>query len=101
MAKTSIIARNAKRKRLAEKFNDRRLEYKKVISSPASSPEEKMEAFVKLQKLPRNSSPVRYRQRCMLTGRGRGNLSRFGLCRNEFRRLAHIGQIVGVTKASW
>ncbi|MDV7390346.1 30S ribosomal protein S14, partial [Arthrospira platensis SPKY1] len=63
--------------------------------------DDRMEAFRKLQKLARNASPVRYRKRCELTGRGRGNLSFFGLCRNEFRRLAHEGQITGVTKSSW
>jgi len=60
-----------------------------------------MEAFVKLQKLPRDSSKTRFRNRCLLTGRGRGNLTFFGLCRNEFRRLAHRGELVGVTKSSW
>ena len=101
MAKTSIIARNEKRKALAAKFNDKRNELKKVISSPSSEPEAAYEAFVALQKLPRNSSRTRVRNRCLLTGRGRAVLTRFGLCRNEFRRLAHMGQITGVTKSSW
>lgn len=101
MAKTSQIARNLKREKLIKKYEERRREYKKIISSPASSAEDVMEAFLKLQKLPRNSSPVRYHLRCMLTGRSHGNLRKFGICRNEFRRLAHTGQLVGVTKASW
>ncbi len=101
MAKTSIVARNEKRKRMIEKNADHRRELKKIIMDESRDPEERYEAFVKLQKLPRNSSPVRYRKRCQLTGRGRGNLSTFGLCRNEFRRLAHMGQITGVTKSSW
>ncbi len=101
MAKKSVIARNEKRARLNAKFEARRQELKKIIISPDSSPEEAEEAFVKLQKLPRNSAKIRYRKRCQLTGRGRGNLSYFGLCRNEFRRLAHEGEITGVTKSSW
>lgn len=101
MAKTSVVARNLKRKRMIEKYDERRQELKKIIKNESLDPEERMEAFEKLQKLPRNSSRVRYRKRCQLTGRGRGNLSYFGLCRNEFRRLAHEGQITGVTKSSW
>jgi small subunit ribosomal protein S14 len=54
-----------------------------------------------LQLMPKDASKVRYRKRCQLTGRARGNLSYFGLCRNEFRRLAHMGHITGVRKASW
>lgn len=101
MAKKSVIARNAKRKALNEKYRDKRTELKKIISDPTAEPDQVMEAFVALQKLPRNSSKIRLRSRCVLTGRGRGVLTRFGLCRNEFRRLAHEGQIVGVTKSSW
>jgi small subunit ribosomal protein S14 len=101
MAKTSMIARNAKRKRLAEKYNAKRVELKAKIVDPKADPAEAYEAFVALCKLPRNSSPTRYRNRCVLTGRARGVLTRFGLCRNEFRRLAHQGQITGVTKSSW
>lgn len=101
MAKTSIIARNEKRKKLNDKYRERRDALKKIISDPTADPIERVEAMHKLDSLPRNSSKVRYRKRCFLTGRGRGNLSTFGLCRNEFRRLAHTGQIVGVTKSSW
>jgi small subunit ribosomal protein S14 len=101
MAKTSVVARNNKRKALNAKFREKRAELKKTISSPNSEPEEIEKAFVALQKLPRNSSAVRIRSRCLLTGRPRGVLTRFGLCRNEFRRLAHEGQITGVTKSSW
>ncbi|MCC5875192.1 MAG: 30S ribosomal protein S14 [Candidatus Sumerlaeia bacterium] len=101
MAKTSVIARNAKRKALNDKYRDKRTELKKIISDTNAEPDQVMEAFVALQKLPRNSSKIRLRSRCVLTGRGRGVLTRFGLCRNEFRRLAHEGQIVGVTKSSW
>jgi small subunit ribosomal protein S14 len=101
MAKISVVARNKKRKKMIEKYRERRIELKKIVNDPEIDIDERMEAFHKLQKLPRNSSPVRYRKRCQLTGRGRGNLSYFGLCRNEFRRLAHEGQITGVTKSSW
>jgi small subunit ribosomal protein S14 len=101
MAKTSVVARNTKRRAMIDKYFERRQELKKIISSPHTTADEQYEAFEKLTKLPRNSSPVRYRKRCLLTGRGRGNLSYFGLCRNEFRRLAHQGEITGVTKSSW
>lgn len=101
MAKKSVIARNKKREALYKKHREKREELKKIISNPDADPEEVEVAFVALQKLPRNSSPVRIRKRCVLTGRPRGVLSRFGLCRNEFRRLSHEGQIVGVTKSSW
>ncbi len=101
MAKTSVIARNKKRAKLIKRYAAKRKELKAKIIDPSASPEEVMEAFVKLQKLPRNSSPVRYRNRCEVTGRGRGVLRRFGLGRNEFRSLAHQGMVVGVTKSSW
>lgn len=101
MAKKSVIARNKKREALNKKYRERRAELKKTISNPDADVEEVEQAFVALQKLPRNSSAVRIRKRCVLTGRPRGVLSRFGLCRNEFRRLSHEGQIVGVTKSSW
>ncbi|MBI1291952.1 30S ribosomal protein S14 [bacterium] len=101
MAKTSMIARNEKRKRLAIKFDARRQEYKKTLINPEASAEDVNAAFEKLCKLPRNASKTRYRNRCKTTGRGRAVYRKFGLCRNEIRRLAHMGQIVGLTKASW
>lgn len=101
MAKTSMIARNDKRARLNAKFQERRTALKKIIKDQNADPGDRFEAMATLDALSRNSSRVRYRKRCFLTGRGRGNLSFFGLCRNEFRRLAHQGQIVGVTKSSW
>lgn len=101
MAKTSTIARNLKRDIISTKHKERRAELKKIIKDQNVSPEEQYEAFIKLQKLPRDGARVRFRKRCLLTGRGRGNLSYFGLCRNEFRRLAHTGQLTGVTKSSW
>ena len=69
MAKTSTVARNLKRKKLIEKHADQRRDLKKIVMDESRDPEERFEAFVKLQKLPRNSSPIRYRKRCQLTGR--------------------------------
>lgn len=89
MAKKSIIARNERRIRLAEKYAAKRAELKAAGD---------MEG---LQKLPRNSSPSRVRQRCLVTGRGRGVYRKYGLCRNMFRQLALDGKIPGVRKASW
>lgn len=91
MAKISMINRDLKRKRLAKKFADKRLSLKKVISSDASSYEEKIEASCKLQKLPRDSSPTRLRNRCEISGRPRGVYCKFGLGRNKLREAAMRG----------
>ena len=101
MAKKSVIARNEKRKRLVEKYRERRDALRKIMKDPNASFEEKMEAMRKLQKLPRDSAPVRVRNRCALTGRPRGYIRMFGICRNQFRELALQGKIPGVKKASW
>ncbi|HBB25118.1 MAG TPA: 30S ribosomal protein S14 [Bacteroidetes bacterium] len=89
MAKTSIIARNKKRIRLVAKYAERRAALKAAGD------------MVGLQKLPRNSSPTRVRNRCLLTGRGKGVYRKYGLCRNMFRLLALEGKIPGMRKASW
>jgi small subunit ribosomal protein S14 len=89
MAKTSVIARNEKRKRLVEKYAAKREELKKAGD------------WEGLQKLPRNSSPTRVQSRCNMTGRARGVYKRFGLGRNIFRQLALEGKIPGIRKASW
>ena len=89
MSKLSVVARNEKRKRLVEKYKTRREELK-LIGDNAG-----------LQKLPRNSSATRVRNRCSMTGRGRGVYEKFGLCRNMFRLLALDGKIPGIKKASW
>lgn len=89
MSKVSIIARNEKRKKLVAKFADKRAELKAAGD---------MEG---LQKLPRNSAPTRLRNRCSVTGRGRGVYRKFGICRNVFRQLASEGKIPGIRKASW
>src|SRR5690606_28169539 len=85
MAKTSMVNRDIKRAKLAAKYAVKREELKKIISSPTASYEEKEEAVVKLQKLPRDSSPSRQRNRCALTGRSRGVYAKFGLGRNKLR----------------
>jgi small subunit ribosomal protein S14 len=101
MAKTSMVNREAKRAKLAKRYAEKRAELKKIISSPTASYEEKMEAVVKLQKLPRDSSPVRQVNRCVLTGRPRAVYSKFGLCRNKLREATMRGDVPGQRKASW
>jgi len=101
MAKKSSIARNKKRMLMAKKYAAKRAELKAIIANPESSDEEFYEAQRKLTKLPRNSSPVRVRNRCNITGRPRAYLRKFGLSRITFRELATKGQVPGVTKSSW
>ena len=101
MAKTSMINREAKRAKLAKQHAAKREALKKIISSQDASYEEKMEASVKLQKLPRDSSPARQMSRCALTGRPRGVYSKFGLGRNKLREHTMKGDVPGLRKASW
>lgn len=101
MAKKSSIQRNLKRQRLAEKYAEKRVELKAVLANPETSDEDFFAAQRKLAKLPRNSSRVRVRNRCNMTGRPRAFLRRFGLSRITFRELALGGKIPGVTKSSW
>ncbi len=101
MAKTSSIERNKKRTALVAKYKARRDALKAIIHNPQSTDEEKFQAQLKLQTLPRNSSPVRIHNRCELTGRPRGSYRRFGLCRIKIRELANEGQIPGAKKSSW
>lgn len=101
MAKLSSRLRNEKRRRLVAQYAERRKALKAVIKSQASSEEQKQEAQQALQKLPRNSSPVRVRNRCAISGRVRGYLGRFDMSRVDFRLLALTGQIPGVRKSSW
>lgn len=101
MAKTSMIERETKREKLVAKHADKRAALKKIISSPTASYDEKMDATVKLQKLPRDSSPVRQRNRCALTGRPRGVYRKFGLGRNKLREATMRGDVPGLRKASW
>jgi small subunit ribosomal protein S14 len=101
MAKTSMVERDIKRAKLVAKYAEKRAELKKIVLNPESSYEEKMEAQAKLQKLPRDSSPVRMRNRCALTGRPRGVYRKFGLGRNKLREATMSGNVPGLRKASW
>lgn len=101
MAKTSMINRELKRIKLTKKFATKRAALKEVITDEKRSHEERDEARIKLQKLPRDSSPSRIRNRCRLTGRAHGYYRKFGLGRNELRRLAMEGHVPGLVKASW
>lgn len=101
MAKKSIVNRNEKRIKLVNKYAARRLELINILRDPSFDFEQKLEARNDLQKLPRDSSPVRVRQRCVLTGRGRGVYKKFGLGRIKLREIAMRGEIPGVIKASW
>ncbi|WMY97290.1 MAG: 30S ribosomal protein S14 [Arsenophonus sp.] len=101
MAKKSLEIRNIKRIKLIEKFYKKRKKLKKIISSIQSSDEERWNAILKLQELPKNSSPIRKRNRCRQTGRAHGFLRKFGLSRIKFRESAMKGEIPGLKKASW
>ena len=101
MAKTSMVNRDAKRAKLAKQHAAKRDALKKIVSSPTASYEEKIEAATKLQKLPRDSSPSRQRNRCELSGRPRGVYSKFGLGRNKLREATMRGDVPGLRKASW
>ncbi|MBS0193134.1 MAG: 30S ribosomal protein S14 [Proteobacteria bacterium] len=101
MAKTSMVNRDLKRAKLAKKYAGKRAELKKTISSTSASYEEKMDAVVKLQKLPRDSSPTRERNRCALSGRPRGTYAKFGLARTKLREATMRGDVPGLRKASW
>ena len=101
MPKTSSLQRNQKRIRLVAKFAAKRAELKAALINPATTDEEFFAAQKKLQKLPRNSSPVRVRNRCSLSGRPRAYIRKFGVSRIQFRELALAGKTPGVTKSSW
>jgi small subunit ribosomal protein S14 len=101
MAKTSMIERENKRLRCAKRFAAKRAALKATVLSVTASAEEKWEAQIKLQKLPRDASPTRQRRRCQITGRPHGVLRRFGLCRHKLREHAMKGDVPGLTKASW
>jgi small subunit ribosomal protein S14 len=101
MAKISKIVKNEQRKKTVAQYAERRAELKKIINNPNSSVEEVDDAVMKLQKLPRNASPIRVRNRCAMTGRPRAVYRKFGIARTAFRDLALQGQIPGVVKSSW
>ena len=101
MAKLSTVLRNEKRRKLVVKFKAKRAALMAVINDASAADEDRAEARSKLERLPRDSSPVRVRNRCQLCGRPRGYIRRFKLCRICFRERALAGQIPGVTKSSW
>lgn len=101
MAKVSAIAKNNRRKKMAEKGEAKRAELRGIISDANASDEDRLAAMKKLQKMPRDTSRIRVRNRCEVTGRPRGVYRDFRLSRITFRELAHQGMIPGVTKASW
>ena len=101
MAKTSMINREKKRTRMVSKYAAKREALKATIKSPQSSYEQIIEAVYKLQAMPRDSSPVRQRNRCRLTGRPHGFYRKFGLSRNKLREAAMRGDVPGLRKASW
>lgn len=101
MAKISVINRDLKRRETVEKFAAKRAELKAIIGNSKLNEEEQASARLKLQALPRNSSPVRLRNRCSLTGRPRGVFSKFGLGRIKLREYVMRGEVPGVVKASW
>jgi small subunit ribosomal protein S14 len=101
MAKTAVINRDLKRRKIVKKFAKKRAELQTVIDNMKISDEGRFAARQKLQQLPRDSSPTRLRNRCKLTGRPRGVFRKFGLGRNKLREIAMRGEIPGVVKASW
>ena len=96
-----MINREIKRAKQVAKYLPKRIALKRIISSPETSPEERYEAVMKLQQLPRDSSPVRKRNRCSLTGRPHGYYRKFGLARTQLREATMRGELPGLSKASW
>lgn len=101
MAKISKVVKNERRKAKVELWAERRAALKKIVNDPKSSLQQVDEAVIKLQKMPRDASPVRVRNRCSQTGRPRGYLRKFGVSRIALRKLALEGQVPGVVKSSW
>lgn len=101
MAKKSLTLRNEKRKKLSVLQKAKRVKLQSIAKDESASFEERLAAQVKLSQMPRDGSPVRYRNRCSLSGRPRGNLRKFGLSRIAVRELASWGQIPGLIKSSW
>ena len=101
MAKTAVINRDLKRRKIVKKFAKRRAELQAILSNQKISEDDRFAARRKLEQLPRDASPTRLRNRCKLTGRPRGVFRKFGLGRNKLRDIAMRGEIPGVVKASW
>ena len=101
MAKLALINRNEKRREMVKKYSAKRVALLAVVNDASRTDEERFEARLKFQGLPRNSSPVRLRNRCKLTGRPRGVYRKFGLGRSKLRDFVMRGEVPGMTKASW
>ena len=100
MAKKSMIAKDLQRREVVARYAERRAELKETVRT-AASPEDRAAAQAALQRLPRNSSPTRLRNRDVSDGRPRGHLRKFGLSRVRFREMAHAGELPGIRKSSW
>ena len=101
MAKLALINRQLKRQKLVAKYAKKRAALEAVVGNAKVSDDDRFEARLKLQALPRNANPTRLRNRCALTGRPRGFFRKFGLGRNKLREYAMRGEVPGVVKASW
>ncbi|WP_207455245.1 30S ribosomal protein S14 [Desertivibrio insolitus] len=101
MAKKSKIAKNEQRKAVVARYAERRAELKKALVDPNGTDESREAARLGLQKLPRDASPIRVRNRDAIDGRPRGNLRDYGISRVRFRKMAHQGELPGITKSSW
>ena len=101
MAKVAMVEREKKRARTVAKFSEKRRNLKAIISDMTLADKERWEAQIKLQKLPRDSSPTRGQNRCRITGRPHGVYRKFGLCRNKLREAAMRGEVPGLVKSSW
>ncbi len=101
MAKLSVINRQEKREKMVKKFAGKRAALQKIINDQSISEEDRFQARLKLQALPRNAAPTRLRNRCAITGRPRGVYRKFGLGRNKLREIAMRGEVPGMVKASW
>ncbi len=96
-----MIAREDQRARTVAKYSATRAELKAILKDPNASDDDKWDAQIKLQKLPRNASPVRQQRRCQITGRPHAVYRKFGLCRNKLREAAMRGDVPGLVKSSW
>ena len=101
MAKTSMVQREIRRRKTVARFAEKRAALKAAVANPKLSDEERHDAMARLHALPRDSSPVRQRNRCSITGRSRGFYRKFGLSRSKLREAAMNGEIPGLSKASW
>lgn len=101
MAKKAKIEKNERRRLLVARYAERRAELKAIVNNASSSAEQRIAAASGLQRLPRDSSPVRVRNRDLVDGRPRGHLRKFGLSRIRLREMAHRGELPGIRKSSW